>query len=60
MARATDDHQFAMGPSLGQFPRRDERTSKVKASMDQDAGNVCERTRVSQQHPLFKPGVVTK
>ena len=30
----------------------------VKAAMDQDAGNVGERTRVSQQHPLFQPGVV--
>ena len=59
MARATDDHQFTLGPSLGEFPRRDERTAQVKASMDQDAGKVCERTRMSHQHPRFKPGVVT-
>ena len=28
--------------------------------MDQDAGNGCECTRVSQQHPFFKPSVVVK
>ncbi len=60
MARATYDHQFAMWPRLGKFPCSDEWTAKVKSSVDQDAGNVCERTRVAQQDPLFKPCVVTK
>src|SRR5262245_20132979 len=60
MASATHNHQFAVWPRLGKFPCRDEWTAKVKSSMDQDAGNVCERTRMSHQHPLFKPGVVVK
>src|SRR5437870_5216392 len=50
MARATHHHQFAIWPRLGQFPCSDEWTAQVKASMDQDAGNVGERTRLSQQH----------
>jgi hypothetical protein len=33
MARTTHNHQFAICPSLGKFPRRDEWTSKVKASI---------------------------
>ena len=60
MARATHNHQFTVGPGPGKFPRRDERTAQVEASMDQDAGNVGECTRVAQQHPLFQPGIVGK
>ncbi len=39
MASAIHNHKFAIWPSLGKFPCCDERTSKVKASVDQDSGN---------------------
>src|SRR5919198_754751 len=60
MARTTHNHQFALWPGLSKFPNRDQWTAKVKTSMDQDPRNVCERTRVSQQYPVCKPGVVVK
>ena len=60
MASATHNYQFAVWPGPGKFPRRDERARQVKASMDQDAGNGREPMCLSQQYPLFQPGVVRK
>ena len=42
MTSVVHNHEFAVWPSLGQFPCGDERSTKIKATMDHDPGDTSQ------------------
>ena len=58
MPSVTDDDEFATGPILGELPWDDERASKVKAAVNQNARNAGKAAHFSQENFILKPSVV--
>ena len=58
MAGAVNDHEFAVRPGLGQFPRGNEWGRKIEAAVYEDAGDTSQRACLLQQNAVFEPGPV--